>query len=88
MLLYLPHFFGIIECYDVLFSFDARIKDRWRRHYEGKKKKDHIFILVRHLWNDNGRNVRARHTYKSNFENRRYTIINIYKFGKLTLQKC
>jgi hypothetical protein len=21
-----------------LFSFDARMKDRWRRHYEGKKK--------------------------------------------------
>ena len=50
-------------------------------------KKDRIFILVRHVWNENGRNVHARQTYKSNFENQRYTIINIYKFGKLTLQR-
>jgi hypothetical protein len=26
-----------------LFLFDARMKDRWRRHYEGKKKGSHFY---------------------------------------------
>ena len=32
-----------VVCYDVLYSFDARMKDRWRRRYEGRKKGSHLY---------------------------------------------